>query len=94
MFFPGSRYQNMPVDTRKRPDGSTVRVVRTPLPGPAIVIGYLRRRPGQRLDTIAAAYLADATVFWRLCDANNAVVPDAFANRDLVGIPFGAPGTS
>ena len=80
--------------TLTRPDGSTVRAVRIPLPGPAVVLGYLRRGPGQRLDLIAAHYLTDATAFWRLCDANNEVVPDALANRDLVGIPLGAPVTS
>ena len=94
MFFPGSRYASMPTDALTRPDGSTVRAVRIPLPGPAVVLGYLRRGPGQRLDLIAAHYLTDATAFWRLCDANNEVVPDALANRDLVGIPLGAPVTS
>jgi hypothetical protein len=30
---------------------------------------------GERLDNIAAQYLGDATLFWRLCDANNAMRP-------------------
>jgi hypothetical protein len=50
--------------------------------------GFLRRarvRCGGTL--IAAHYLADATTFWRLCDANNAIAPDALAARDQVGIP-------
>jgi hypothetical protein len=81
----------MATDTLMRPDGSIVRAVRIPLPGPALVRGYLRRGPGQRLDLIAAHYLTDATVFWRLCNANNAMVPDALTNRDLVGIPIDAP---
>jgi hypothetical protein len=91
MFFAGSRYYTMPTDTLTRPDGSTARAVRIPLPGAALVRGYLRRGPGQRLDLIAAHYLTDATAFWRLCDSNNAVVPDALANHDLVGIPINAP---
>ena len=38
-----------------------------------------------------AGFCADATAFWRLCDANDAVVPDAPGNPDLVGIPIDAP---
>ena len=59
-----------------------------PLPGPAVVQGYYQPRgAGQRLDLIANYFLNDATAFWQLCDANNAVVPDALAVRSLIGIP-------
>jgi hypothetical protein len=94
MFFPGSRYLAVAQYQVKRPDGSTVQAIRSPLPGPATVRGYYRRVSGQRLDHIAAHFLADATTFWRLCDANNAVVPDALATRDLVGIPLNAPAVT
>jgi hypothetical protein len=77
-----------------RPDGTTVRAVKLPLPGQAAVLGYHRRLAGQRLDMIAAHYLTDATAFWRLCDANNTTVPDTLVAADLVGIPPGAPVTS
>jgi len=40
---------------------------------------------------IAAHYLADATAFWRLCDANAAMVPDTLAARERVGIPGKGP---
>jgi hypothetical protein len=46
-----------------------------------------QRTDEQRPDGIAAHYLADATAFWRLCDAGGAVVPDALAARDLIAIP-------
>ncbi len=94
MFFPGSRYAKMATYTVTRPDGTTVRATRSPLPGPRLVIGYHRRLAGQRLDAIAAHYLADATAFWQLCDANSSVVPDMLAGADLVGIPLGAPARS
>jgi hypothetical protein len=88
MIFPGSRYQNTGTYTLTRPDGTVVTALRLPLPGPAVVRGYYRRRgDGQRLDLIANFFLKDATAFWQLCDANNAVVPDALAARDLIGIP-------
>jgi len=90
VFFPNSRYAQMANYQKQRPDGSVVQVTRLPLPGPAVVLGFFRRSSGQRLDLIANRFLADATAFWRLCDANNTIVPDALANRDLVGIPIDA----
>jgi len=91
MFAANSRYAKQPIDIRTLADGRTVTLVRLPLPGPAAVKGWYRRQAGQRLDQIAARYLADPTALWRLCDANNAVVPDALADHDLVGIPHDAP---
>jgi hypothetical protein len=87
MFFPGSRYEKMPQYTVTRSDGTVIAATRLPLPVSNPVIGYHRRQLGQRLYLIASHYLADATTFWRLCDANNSVVPDALAARDQVGIP-------
>ena len=94
MFFPGSRYGSMATYEVARPDGTLVRAVKLPLPGPALVLGYHARLAGQRLDLIAAHYLTDATAFWRLCDANNAMVPDSLGAADLIGIPLGAAVTS
>lgn len=91
MFFPGSRYLSLTPYTVTRPDGSVVRVTRTPTPGPTLVLGYYRRASNDRLDQISARFLADATRFWHVCDANGAVVPDALAARDLVGVPIDAP---
>jgi hypothetical protein len=87
MFMKGSRYEKMATYVVTRPGGRDVTAVRLPLPSPAPLIGYHRRQVGQRLDHIAAVYLADPTAFWRLCNANGSVVPDALAARDLVGIP-------
>jgi hypothetical protein len=87
MFSKGSRYEKAGTVTAFKLDGSQVAVTRIPLPGAPPLLGFHPRQEGQRLDLIAARYLADATVFWRLCDADNAVVPDALAARKLVGIP-------
>jgi hypothetical protein len=91
MIFPGSRYEKTGTFGQTRPDGTMIKSLRLPLPGPALVQGYYRRSDGQRLDLIANAFLKDATAFWRLCDANNAVVPDSLAARDLTGIPLVTP---
>jgi hypothetical protein len=94
MFFPGSRYATMTTYNVARADGATVQAVKIPLPGRPLVTGYHRRLAGQRLDLIAAHYLNDAMALWRLCDANNTMVPDALSAADLVGIPLGAPVNS
>jgi hypothetical protein len=88
MIFPGSRYENTGTFVLTRQDGTMIQTLRLPLPGPALVQGYYPRSDGQRLDLIANAFLKDATAFWRLCDANNVVVPDSLAARDLTGIPL------
>ena len=87
MFFPGSRYEKVGTYTVTKPDGKLVTVTKLPLPLQRPLLGFHRRLEGQRLDLIAAHYLNDATTFWKLCDANNAMVPDALAAHDLIGIP-------
>ncbi len=87
MFFPGSRYEKTGTYTVTQVDGRTVTAVRLPLPLTAPLLGYHRRLVEQRLDHIAAHYLGDTTTFWRLCDANNTMVPDALAAHELIGIP-------
>jgi len=88
MFFPGSRYEKTGTYQVTRPDGAVLTVARLPLPLQNPVLGFHRRLEGQRLDLIASHYLNDATAFWRLSDANNAVAPDALAAHDLIGIPI------
>ena len=90
MFFPGSRYATAPQYSLTLPTGAVVRAVKPPAPGSPSVLGYYRRQPGDRLDQIAARFLGDATQFWRICDADGAMVPDALAARPLVGVPLGA----
>lgn len=93
MFAPNSRYAGLTTYTVTMPDGSTVVATRLPLPNPLALAGYHRRVAGDRLDLLAARYLKDPTFFWRICDSNNAPVPDALNARDLIGIPIG-PATS
>lgn len=87
MFFSGSRYEKVGTVQVRRPDGTTVTATRLPLPQNRQLLGYHPRQDGQRLDLIANHYLTDPTAFWQLCDANNAISPDALAARPLVGVP-------
>lgn len=37
---------------------------------------------GERLDHIAARYFGDPTLFWRVCDANGAMRPEALTEQN------------
>lgn len=87
MFTARSRYADSTTDTVTLADGRRVVLVRFAQRAAPPLLGYHRRLDGQRLDHIAAAYLAEPTGFWRLCDANGTIAPDALAARDLVGVP-------
>jgi len=54
---------------------------------PQTKLGEHLRRDGQRLDHLATFYLGDANGFWRLAEANGAVLPDALAEARIVIIP-------
>jgi hypothetical protein len=91
MFFPGSRYRNLTTYTVKTATGSAVAVTTLPTPKAASVLGFHPRTDAQRLDLIADHFLGDATTFWRLCDANGSLCPDALAARSSVAIPTRGP---
>ena len=88
MFFPGSRYASQTPYSFILPDGRVVQAVQPAQPGVQAVLGYYRRSAGNRLDQVAGRFLNDATKFWHVCDASGALVPDALAARDLIGIPL------
>ena len=75
MFSPGSRYQPAgPAYPVSLPDGAPVLATPLPLPQRAPVLGYHPRTSKDRLDLLAVQYLNAPTGFWRICDANNAMV--------------------
>lgn len=94
MFFAGSRYAKLTPYSVTLPNGTVVQATRCATPGLPVILGYYRRAQGERLDHIAARFMADATQFWHVCDANAAIVPDALAAQDLVGVPIDAPSGS
>jgi hypothetical protein len=75
-FPPNSRYHGVPTRTYTAPDGrSIVYLARRFLPPPD-VFSLVREHvvvEGDRLDNLAARYLGDPEVFWRIADANNAM---------------------
>ncbi|HEX6082959.1 MAG TPA: hypothetical protein VF266_00435 [Thermoanaerobaculia bacterium] len=87
MFFKGSRYEKSPLVTVTREDGTTVVAVQPQRRVQPDVALLYHRHDVERLDHLAAQYLGDATAFWKLCDAANAIAPDALAAHRTIGIP-------
>lgn len=82
-----SRYSGAPLYQAKLPNGATATALVIPGPRSPVPLGYHPRAVGDRLDLLAAQYLNDPTGFWRLCDANNAMLANALQARNLIGIP-------
>lgn len=51
------------------------------------LLGEHRLKEGQRLDHLANFYLQDPNGFWRICELNEAMLPDALDEVDIVKIP-------
>jgi hypothetical protein len=98
-FPPTSRYHGLPLSALSLPDGTMIAYVQrrfVPAPDRFVVIAEHRIEDGDRLDNLAARYLGDPQQFWRVCDANRAMRPDALIEtlgRTLrVTLPEGVPG--
>jgi hypothetical protein len=86
-FDPKSRYIEAETYTTTDRRGRTVTAL-TPAPRPEqLPLGDHRRRDGQRLDHLANFYLSDPLGFWRIAEHNDAMLPDATAEADIVRIP-------
>jgi len=100
--FPAdSRYYGSGTLTYVTPTGQKVtylarRIVPQPgAPNFATVAKHTVRQ-GDRLDLIAAKYLADPLIFWLICDANGAITPhdlvDTLGRTLKITTPLGVPG--
>ncbi len=87
MIAPNSRYATAGTYQVTLADGTVVTVTRVPAQRTPRIRGWHRRAEGERLDVIAYTYVKDATGGWLLCDANDAMVPDALAVHELIAIP-------
>jgi hypothetical protein len=101
LFAANSRYYRMPVATFAIAPRKVVAYVTRRFLPPASQFQVLHRHAviqGERLDNIASQFLGDPTVFWRLCDANNAMRPEALAETPgislLITMPQGVNGSS
>jgi hypothetical protein len=100
-FPPNSRYHGTPAATMTFPDRRQVVYLRrrfVPQSDALALLHIVRVVQGDRLDNLAAAHLGDPELFWRVCDANAAVRPDALTEhvgRELrITLPEGVPESS
>jgi hypothetical protein len=87
VFDDKSRYRDTDLYTVTDRNGKDVTVVAVPDAPSQTELGIHRRSEGQRLDLLAQKYLANAAGFWRLCELNDAMWPDAIAETSDVHIP-------
>ena len=82
MFCKGSRYQTLPQHTITNSQGRTVAYVPIRFIPPITAFSRHTVQQKERLDLIAHQHFRDPEIFWRICDANLAMLPD-----DLVAQP-------
>lgn len=100
LFDPTSRYYGIDIAVREE-GGATVAYIRRrflPQVGRFQLLQEHVVADGERVDTIAARYFVDPTLFWRLCDANNATRPaeltETAGRRLRITLPEGISGTA
>lgn len=89
MFFDEkSRYKDLATYEVEDSRGRTVPVLPVPRPPLQTIQGYHLLRQGQRLDHLAARYLNDPAGFWRICENNEVMLPEALSEEREIAIPF------
>jgi len=98
-FTPSSRYAGLEIAKIELDDGATYAYVRrrfVPAPEKLSVINEHVVIQGERLDHIAARFIGDPQLFWRVCDGNRAMRPDELTEsagrRLVITLPEGVPG--
>jgi hypothetical protein len=100
LFAANSRYTGIATGTFTGADGRPVTYIRRriiPQPQQLAQVQQHTVTQGERLDVIAAQYLGDPELFWRICDGNGAMRSDeltAEVGRVLrITLAQGVPGT-
>jgi hypothetical protein len=99
LFAPTSRYYGLDTATIMQQGRPVAYVLRRFVPPPER-FQLLQQHTvvqGERLDNIAAQYLGDPTLFWRICDANGAMRPwrlvEVVGRKLRITMPDGITGT-
>lgn len=87
MFDPKSRFANLDTYVVTDRRGRSVVVVPVPPAPVQSMRGLHLLRQGQRLDHLAQKYLSDPAGFWRICEINNVMLPEALTETQEVAIP-------
>ncbi len=89
MFDPKSRYVRLQTYTAKDHRGRQVAVVPVPTHPNQTTLGTHVLRQGERVDHLAAKYLDDPAGFWRICELNDAMLPETLTEKRQIEIPGG-----
>ena len=89
MFDAKSRYAKQPLYKVTDGRGREVEVVAAPPAPGERVLGLHLRKQGDRLDLLAARYLANPAAFWRIAEVNGAALPEALSEPREIAIPGG-----
>jgi len=89
VFDRSSRYVKPPLTPYEARDLRGRKVQALPMPEPPAIVSVGRhvKKQHQRLDHLANAYLNDPNGFWRIAEANGALLPDALLELELLEIP-------
>jgi hypothetical protein len=98
-FPPNSRYRLVETARLELGEGREIVYLRrrfAPQPESLALVGEHVVDQGERLDNIAAETIGDPEQFWRICDANRALLPEelttTIGRRLRITLPDGVPG--
>jgi hypothetical protein len=100
-FPPNSRYYGLAVKTLEQKNQEPIAYLKRRFVPPPENFSVMQQHTvvqGDRIDNLAAQYLGDPELYWRLCDANRAVRPEELTESAgtvvNITLPEGVPGAS
>ncbi len=100
-FPDNSRYHGIEIATLEREGGEPIAYLKRRFVPPPERFSVLQEHTvveGDRVDNLAAQYLGDPELYWRLCDANGVMQPDELTeysgDKVAITLPEGVPGES
>ena len=87
MYDEKSRYAKTTTRQLKDRRGRLVTVVNIPEAPQQQVLGYHVLKQGQRIDHMAFQYFNDGAGFWRICEMNDAMLPESLSEKAEIAIP-------
>lgn len=100
-FPDNSRYHGVEITTLEQPGGEPIAHLKRRFVPPPERFSVIREHivvEGDRVDNLAAQYLGDPELYWRLCDANVVMHPEELTEvvgaKVAITLPEGVPGES